>query len=89
MVLLALAGEFVPLAVNVSAAEASETVRPFLALAERVTDRALLGRHYRHVGLQQLATKRLSLKRFFYALRPAAVFRSVSSSSCLIRLRQL
>jgi D-3-phosphoglycerate dehydrogenase len=35
---LALAGEFVPFAVNVSAAEASETVRPFLPLAE------LLGR---------------------------------------------
>jgi D-3-phosphoglycerate dehydrogenase / 2-oxoglutarate reductase len=38
MVQLALAGEFVPFAVNVSAAEASETVRPFLPLAE------LLGR---------------------------------------------
>jgi len=36
MVLLALAGEFVPFAVNVSAAEASETVRPFLPLAERL-----------------------------------------------------
>ena len=36
MVLLALAGEFVPFAVNVNAAEASETVRPFLALAERL-----------------------------------------------------
>lgn len=33
-VMLALAGEFVPFAVNVSAAEASETVRPFLPLAE-------------------------------------------------------
>ncbi len=33
---LALAGEFVPFAVNVAAAEASETVRPFLALAERL-----------------------------------------------------
>lgn len=33
---LALAGEFVPYAVNVSAAEASETVRPFLPLAERL-----------------------------------------------------
>jgi D-3-phosphoglycerate dehydrogenase len=33
---LALAGEFVPYAVNVSATEASETVRPFLALAERL-----------------------------------------------------
>jgi D-3-phosphoglycerate dehydrogenase len=33
---LALRGEFVPYAVNVSAAEASETVRPFLSLAERL-----------------------------------------------------
>lgn len=33
---LALAGEFVPFAVNVSAGEASETVRPFLSLAERL-----------------------------------------------------
>ena len=36
MVQLALAGEFVPFAVNVSAAEASETVRPFLPMAERL-----------------------------------------------------
>ena len=36
MVQLALAGEFVPFAVNVGAAEASETVRPFLPLAERL-----------------------------------------------------
>ena len=35
-VALALAGEFVPFAVNVSAAEASETVRHFLPLAERL-----------------------------------------------------
>jgi D-3-phosphoglycerate dehydrogenase len=35
-VLLALAGDFVPLAVNVGAAEASETVRPFLPLAEQL-----------------------------------------------------
>jgi D-3-phosphoglycerate dehydrogenase len=33
---LALAGEFVPFAVNVSAAEANETLRPFLPLAERL-----------------------------------------------------
>ncbi|MGH9137205.1 MAG: phosphoglycerate dehydrogenase [Acidimicrobiales bacterium] len=38
MVLLALEGEFVPFAVNVSAAEASETVRPFLPLVERLGD---------------------------------------------------
>ncbi|MGQ0617264.1 MAG: phosphoglycerate dehydrogenase [Acidimicrobiia bacterium] len=36
MVQLALAGDFVPFAVNVNAAEASETVRPFLPLAERL-----------------------------------------------------
>jgi len=36
MVVLALAGDFVPFAVNVNAAEADETVRPFLALAERL-----------------------------------------------------
>ncbi|MFM8530199.1 MAG: phosphoglycerate dehydrogenase, partial [Ilumatobacteraceae bacterium] len=36
MVQLALANEFVPFAVNVSAAEANETLRPFLPLAERL-----------------------------------------------------
>jgi D-3-phosphoglycerate dehydrogenase len=36
MVVLALGGDFVPYAVNVNAAEASETVRPFLPLAERL-----------------------------------------------------
>ncbi len=36
MVQLALADEFVPFAVNVSAAEANETLRPFLPLAERL-----------------------------------------------------
>ncbi len=36
MVELALAGDFVPYAVNVSAAEASETVRPYLGLAEQL-----------------------------------------------------
>jgi D-3-phosphoglycerate dehydrogenase len=42
---LALAGEFVPFAVNVAAAEASETVRPFLAIAERLGELlAALGR---------------------------------------------
>lgn len=35
-VALALAGEFVPFAVNVRAEEASETVRPFVPLAERL-----------------------------------------------------
>lgn len=36
MVLLALAGDFVPFAVNVEAAEASEALRPYLPLAERL-----------------------------------------------------
>ncbi|MGQ0823670.1 MAG: phosphoglycerate dehydrogenase [Actinomycetota bacterium] len=35
-VILALRGDFVPFAVNVAASEASETVRPFLPLAERL-----------------------------------------------------
>lgn len=35
-VVLALAGEFVPFAVNVEASEASEVVRPYLPLAERL-----------------------------------------------------
>lgn len=35
-VALALAGEFVPFAVNVEAAEASETVRPYLGVAEQL-----------------------------------------------------
>src|SRR5579871_476075 len=35
-VVLALGGEFVPFAVNVGAAEASETLRPYLPLAERL-----------------------------------------------------
>jgi D-3-phosphoglycerate dehydrogenase len=35
-VVLALRGEFVPFAVNVAASEASETVRPFLGLGERL-----------------------------------------------------
>jgi D-3-phosphoglycerate dehydrogenase len=36
MVLLALAGDFVPFAVNVSAGEVSETVRPYQGLAEKL-----------------------------------------------------
>ncbi len=36
MVELALNGDFVPFAVNVNAAEANETIRPFLPLAERL-----------------------------------------------------
>lgn len=41
---LALAGEFVPFAVNIAAAEASETVRPYLGLAE------LLGQLFSGLG---------------------------------------
>ncbi|MEY2454007.1 MAG: D-3-phosphoglycerate dehydrogenase / 2-oxoglutarate reductase [Acidimicrobiaceae bacterium] len=51
---LALAGDFVPYAVNVSAAEASETVRPFLPLAER------LGRLY--VALNEGAPARIEVE---------------------------
>jgi D-3-phosphoglycerate dehydrogenase len=36
MVVLALAGDFVPFAVNVAASEVSETVRPFMPLAEQL-----------------------------------------------------
>jgi D-3-phosphoglycerate dehydrogenase len=36
MVELALAGDFVPFAVNIAAAEANETLRPYLGLAERL-----------------------------------------------------
>src|SRR5580765_5177079 len=53
-VMLALRGDFVPYAVNVSAAEASETVRPFLPLAER------LGRLY--VALNESAPGRLEIE---------------------------
>ncbi len=35
-ILLALAGDFVPYAVNIAASSASETVRPYLSLAERL-----------------------------------------------------
>jgi D-3-phosphoglycerate dehydrogenase len=53
-VALALSGDFVPFAVNVAAAEASETVRPFLSLAER------LGRLY--VALNEGAPQRLEVE---------------------------
>ena len=53
-VALALSGDFVPFAVNVAAAEASETVRPFLPLAER------LGRLY--VALNEGAPQRLEVE---------------------------
>jgi D-3-phosphoglycerate dehydrogenase len=47
---LALAGDFVPFAVNVSAGEASETVRPFLPMAER------LGELFAAFGAEQANT---------------------------------
>ncbi len=50
MVLLALAGDFVPFAVNVDAAEANETLRPFLPLAEQ------LGRLFASIVATSLGT---------------------------------
>jgi len=49
-------------------------------LAERHTDRAAIGRHYLHLGERQRNTyfadhKTVSLKKIFYALRPAAALR--------------
>ena len=43
-VLLALAGDFVPFAVNVAASDVSETVRPFMGLAEQL-GRFFVGLH--------------------------------------------
>jgi uncharacterized protein len=52
-----------------------ETFRADLrALAEETVERAAIGRHYLHVARQQRAGAS-SLKRFFYALRPAAALR--------------
>ncbi len=48
--LLALRGDFVPFAVNIAASEAAETVRPFLALSER------LGRLFTGLGAGAPAT---------------------------------
>lgn len=45
-----------------------------LAFANDVVDRDLVGRHYLHVALRQKPGPR-TLKRFFYALRPAAALR--------------
>lgn len=45
-----------------------------LEVAEQVVDRSLLGRHYLHIGFKNLR-EGARLKRFFYALRPAAVLR--------------
>ena len=50
-----------------------------LALADEVTDRAIIGRHYLHVGAGQWSRYggggEVPLKRAFYALRPAATLR--------------
>jgi D-3-phosphoglycerate dehydrogenase len=53
-VLLALAGDFVPHAVNVAASDVSETVRPFMALAEQ------LGRFF--AGLHEGLPDRLDIE---------------------------
>lgn len=45
-----------------------------LALALATAERSSIGRHYRHVALQQRSGAP-SLKRFFYVLRPAAALR--------------
>ncbi|HEY8588896.1 MAG TPA: nucleotidyltransferase domain-containing protein [Naasia sp.] len=45
-----------------------------LAFADEVVERDRIARHYLHVGRKQQAGKG-SLKRFFYALRPAAALR--------------
>ncbi len=52
----------------------------FMALAERVADRELVGRHYLHLGERQRRTyfvdgQDIPLKKIFYALRPAAALR--------------
>lgn len=55
-------------------------VGEFLALADEVGDRALVGRHYLSVGRQQWARfvgdgGRMPLKKLFYAVRPALAVR--------------
>ncbi|WP_052226936.1 nucleotidyltransferase domain-containing protein [Microbacterium mangrovi] len=46
-----------------------------LALGDEIMPRDAVGRHYLHVGRRQLHIGSGSLKRFFYALRPAAALR--------------
>ena len=48
-----------------------------LDLAAAVSNRALIGRHYLHVGRQKWAPDAgdMSIKKIFYSLRPAAVLR--------------
>lgn len=54
-----------------------------LTLGEAVSDRAAVGRHYTHVGLKQWHRYGdpgdMQLKRFFYAIRPAASVRWLQS----------
>ncbi|WP_337000610.1 MULTISPECIES: nucleotidyltransferase domain-containing protein [unclassified Microbacterium] len=45
-----------------------------LELASEIVERGAIARHYLHVGRQQ-STGAATLKRFFYALRPAAALR--------------
>ncbi|HUO91955.1 MAG TPA: nucleotidyltransferase domain-containing protein [Rhizomicrobium sp.] len=52
----------------------------FLRVAKAVADRALIGRHYLHLGERQRRTyfregKTVPQKKIFYALRPAAALR--------------
>ncbi len=53
--------------------------RELLALANDVTDRSAVGRHYVHVALGQWERygdeQEMSLKKLFYVLRPAATVR--------------
>ncbi|MFZ8947997.1 MAG: phosphoglycerate dehydrogenase [Ilumatobacteraceae bacterium] len=56
MVQLALAGDFVPWAVNVDAAEADEMLRPFLGLAER------LGRLFSSLSVADLSSVELRIE---------------------------
>lgn len=54
-----------------------------LELAASVHDTALVGRHYLHVGTQQIEKygDAVTLKRVFYALRPAATLRWMRMNS--------
>lgn len=51
-----------------------------LELAEQVSNRSLIGRHYLHVGRNQWkpGATEMSLKKIFYSVRPAAVLRWMS-----------
>ncbi|WP_058625456.1 nucleotidyltransferase domain-containing protein [Microbacterium testaceum] len=50
------------------------------AFAEETVERAAIGRHYLHVARRQRAGA-ITLKRFFYALRPAAALRWMRTSA--------